>query len=58
MNLETITVKLQAGFTDGHVEDYSAANVVPMKAIIDVATNKPYPPGIGPGVYYLPAAGL
>ena len=58
VNLETITVKLQAGFTDGHVEDYSAANVVPMKAIINVAENTPYPPGIGPGIYYLPAAGL
>ena len=58
VNLETITVKLQAGFTDGHVEDYSAANVVPMKAIINVATNTPYPPGIGPGTYYLPVTGL
>ncbi len=58
VNLETITVKLQAGFTDGHVEDYSAANVVPMKAIINVAANTPYPDGIGPGIYYLPAAGL
>ncbi|RKY08738.1 MAG: hypothetical protein DRP66_03895 [Planctomycetota bacterium] len=57
-SLETITVKLQAGFTDGHVEDYSAANVVPMKVIINVATNTPYPTGIGPGIYYLPAAGL
>ncbi len=58
VNLETITVKLQAGFTDGHVEDYSAANVVPMKAILDVAANTPYPNGIGPGIYYLPATGL
>ncbi len=58
VNLETITVKLQAGFTDGHVEDYSAANVVPMKVILDVATNTPYPPGIGPGIYFLPTTGL
>ena len=58
VNLETITIKLQAGFTDGHVEDYSAANVVPMKVILYVDTNTPYPDGIGPGIYYLPAAGL
>ncbi len=58
VNLQTITVKLQAGFTDGHVEDYSAANVVPMKVILDVATNTPYPPGIGPGIYFLPTTGL
>jgi prepilin-type N-terminal cleavage/methylation domain-containing protein len=58
VNLQTITVKFQAGFTDGHVEDYSAANVVPMKAIRVRATNTPYTPGIGPGIYYLPATGL
>ncbi len=58
VNLQTITVKLQAGFTDGHVEDYSAANVVPMKVIKTRATNTPYPPGVGPGIYYLPATGL
>ena len=57
-NLQTITVKLQAGFTDGHVESYSAANVVPMKAIRIRASNTPYPPGIGPGIYYLPTSGL
>lgn len=58
VNLQTITIKLQAGFTDGHVEDFSAANVVPMKAIMIRATNTPYPPGIGPGIYYLPFTGL
>lgn len=58
VNLETITVKLQAGFTDGHVEEYSAANVVPMRVILNVAANTPYPNGIGPGIYYLPTGGL
>ena len=58
VSLETITVRLQAGFTDGHVEEYSAANVVPMRVILNVATDTPYPDGIGPGIYYLPASGL
>lgn len=56
--LKTITVKLQAGFTDGHVEDYSAANVVPMKAIRIRASNTPYTSGTGPGIFFLPITGL
>lgn len=58
VSLDSITVKLQAGFTDEHVEDYSAKDVVGMRAIIDIRTGEPYPDGIGPGVFYLPGSAL
>lgn len=57
-SLDTITVRLQAAFTDEHVEDYSAASVVPMRVILNVITGEPYPQGIGPGIYYLPGSAL
>lgn len=58
VSLDTITVKLQAAFVDGHVESYSAKDVVGMRAIIDVRTSEPYPDGIGPGVFYLPGSAV
>jgi hypothetical protein len=51
-------IKLHAGFVDGHVDEYSSFEVVPMKVIIDPETNEPYENGVGPGIFYLPRNGL
>jgi prepilin-type N-terminal cleavage/methylation domain-containing protein len=51
-------IKLQAGYTDGHVETYSASDVVPMKVSISADGSIPYPDGVGPGVYFLPRNAL
>jgi len=56
--LDSLGVRPQAGFADGRVESYTAEEVVPMRAILDVATSQPYPDGIGPGVYFVPRSGL
>lgn len=60
VSLNTIDVKLQAAFTDEHVEDYTARNVVGMRAIRNVQTGEPYPDDLdmGPGVLYLPGSAL
>jgi len=55
-NLDTINVKLRAGFTDGHVESFTAREVVTMKVIKDRFTNEPY--NYGPGEFYLPRSAL
>jgi prepilin-type N-terminal cleavage/methylation domain-containing protein len=51
-------IELHAGYTDGHVESYSASEVVPMKVSITSDGSVPYPEGVGPGVIYLPRNGL
>jgi len=51
-------VKLQAGFTDGHIESYSPAESVPMRVSITSDGTVPYPDGVGPGVFYLPQNAL
>ena len=51
-------MKLYAGYTDGHVESFTPAETVVMKAIMKRATNEPYPDGKGPGDFYLPRSGL
>ena len=51
-------VKLRAGYTDGHVETYSPADVVPMRVSITSAGVPPYPDGMGPGVFYIPRDAL
>lgn len=55
-NLDTIDVKLHAAYTDGHVESYSASEVVSMWVVMDRFTNVPY--NYGPGVFCLPRNGL
>ena len=54
VSLDTLNMKLRAGYTDEHVESYNPAEVVPMEVIMDRATAEPYPSGVGPGVFYLP----
>ena len=51
-------IKLRAGYTDGHVETYSASNVVPIKVSITADGTVPYPDGVGPGIFYLPRNAL
>ena len=60
VNLNTIDVKLHAGYNDGHVESFRASEVVPMKVSTTPDGSVPYPDGVGlgPGDFFLPANGL
>jgi prepilin-type N-terminal cleavage/methylation domain-containing protein len=58
VNLNTIEVKLYAGYTDGHVEGFNASDVVSMRISITSDGSEPYPDGVGPGIFYLPRNGL
>lgn len=51
-------IKLYAGYTDEHVESYSASETAAMRVIWKTKINEPYPDGVGPGVFYLPRNGL
>jgi prepilin-type N-terminal cleavage/methylation domain-containing protein len=51
-------ITLRAGYTDGHVESYSASEVIPMKVSLSADGTVPYPDGVGPGVFYLPGGAL
>jgi len=53
-------IKLHAGYTDGHVETYSASDTLTMKVIWKPEIGEPYPDdlGIGPGSFYLPRNAL
>ena len=52
--LDEIQIKLHAGYTDGHVESYSANEVTTMKVSITSDGSVPYPTGVGAGDFYLP----
>lgn len=51
-------IRLQAAYTDGHVESYSTSDVVPIKVSITSDGTVPYPDEMGPGVFYLPEGSL
>ncbi len=51
-------IKLQAGYTDGHVEKYSSSDTLTMRVIWKPEIGEPYPYGIGPGNFYLPRNAL
>jgi hypothetical protein len=51
-------VKLQAGYTDGHVETYSILEAIRMEVIMRRDSMTPYTPGVGPGTFYLPEEAL
>ncbi len=51
-------IKLRAVFTDGHVETFSASDVVPMRVAITIDGKKPYPNGVGAGIIYLPKSAV
>ena len=56
-SLDGMGIRLHAGYVDGHVAEYDSREVVPMEVIVDRATAEPYPPGVGPGVIFLPEDG-
>ena len=53
-------IRLNAGYTDGHVERFSSSDTTPMRVIKVPQTGEPYPygDGIGPGFFYLPRKAL
>jgi prepilin-type N-terminal cleavage/methylation domain-containing protein len=51
-------ITLRAGYTDGHVETYSSAEVVPMQVSITADGKTPYPEDVGPGYFFLPRNAL
>ena len=59
-SLDTLKIKLHAGYTDGHVESYSPLQVVQMEVSFTPDGTAPYPPWYrtNPGIFYLPRNGL
>jgi len=55
---EALRIDLHGGYTDGHVERYSASQVVPMKVSMNSDGTVPYPDDLGPGLFYLPRNNL
>lgn len=51
-------IRLHAGHVDGHVASYAPIDTRAMRVIKQPETNTPYPPGVGPGVFYVPRTGL
>jgi prepilin-type N-terminal cleavage/methylation domain-containing protein len=51
-------IKLNAGYTDGHVESYSSLNTIGMRVILIPKTSETYPDDISPGFFYLPKNAL
>lgn len=47
-------VKLRAGYTDGHVENFDTTGLVPMRVSITADGAVPHADGAGPGIFYLP----
>ena len=58
VGLENLSIDLHAGYLDGHVSKYGPSDVVPMRVSLSWDGRVPYPIGVGPGVFYLPRAGL
>ena len=60
ISLETLKVKLHAGYVDGHVGCYSPSEAVPMKVSFSPDGSVPYPSwySTNPGTFYLPSNGL
>ena len=51
-------INLHAGYTDGHVEQYSSTETIVMKVILITQTSEPYSEEIEPGRFYLPRNAL
>jgi len=58
VELGQMSLRLRAGYVDGHVESYSPADARAMYVIMEPETNEPYQPGVGPGTFYVPRVGL
>ena len=60
VGLDRLAVKLHAGYTDEHVESFTASEVVPMKVSTSSDGGAPYTSGVGltPGDIFLPQNAL
>ena len=58
ISLDTIEIRLHAGYADGHVECYRASQVVPMRVSTTSDGSSTYLSGDGPGDIYIPRNGL
>jgi prepilin-type N-terminal cleavage/methylation domain-containing protein len=58
ISLDTIKVKLNAGYTDGHVESYSPQEVVEMRVSTEPDGSSTHTGGGSSGIFYLPKTGL
>ena len=57
-SIDALKISLSAGYTDGRVEQYDASDVVKMRVSLTQDGTVPYPPGVGPGIFYLPRNSL
>ena len=57
-NVAMPRLKPKAAYTDGHVETYSASDVVPLKVSLTSAGRPPYPDGEGGGIFFIPRAAV
>jgi prepilin-type N-terminal cleavage/methylation domain-containing protein len=48
------SVKLLAGFADGHVEYYTSQEVIGVQPIYNIQTGEPYPDQFKKGIFYIP----
>jgi len=55
---ERPNIKLNAGYTDGHVEKFSSSDTFTMRVILEPKTGEPYPEHIEPGKFFLPRDAL
>ena len=53
-NKVSLGIPLRAGYTDGHVGSFDAAETVTMRVSITSDGTVPYPVGVGPGFFFLP----
>jgi prepilin-type N-terminal cleavage/methylation domain-containing protein len=58
IGLDTLKIRLHAGYADGHVEAYGPSETAPMKVSLAADGSVPYPDGVGAGTLYLPSSGL
>lgn len=56
--LQAFSIRLHAAHVDGHVESYRPVETRAMHVIKRPETGEPYPPGVGPGTFYIPRVGL
>jgi prepilin-type N-terminal cleavage/methylation domain-containing protein len=57
-DIGTLEISLNAGYTDGHVEQFETSDAVRMRVSLTPDGTIPYPEGVGPGYFYLPRNSL
>ncbi len=58
LSRKSLSINLSAGYVDGHVEKYTAAETIPLQVAITADGSEYYPSGSGPGDIYLPLNSL